>query len=1145
MSGHSQFALLKTKRFLPLFVAQAIGAFNDNVYRSALSMLFITIVSQQIGKDAANQLNTLSAACLILPFFLFSAFAGQLADKFDKSTIARRVKLIEIGIVALGSYSLFSGNTTLQLFSMFLAGTQSAFFGPIKYSILPQHLSKDELLGGNGMVEMGTFISVLLGTILGGVLIRLEGGEMWVATAMISLSIIAYIAAWFIPAAPSAQPDMKINYNIVTETLSVFKQAAEKREVLLAILGISWFWFLGVVFLTQIIPFTQDDLHADPQSATLIMAVFSVATGLGSIYCNKLLGGKVTLKYLPLTCLLMSLFIFDLYFAAGQTGEFFANATATPGALLTSFVGLRALFDLGAIAFFSGLFVVPLYALTQVRTPFYRRARVIGANNIMNAIFMIVATVLSGILLSAGISVRMIFLLLGIVNVAVALYIITLLPQTLFAAIARGLFRLLYRVEVKGMENYYAAGKKALIVPNHTSYLDGPLLSTFLPERAAFAINSQMAKAWWVKPAFVLYDMCPIDPGNPLALRTLVERLKRNQKVVIFPEGRITVTGALMKVYEGPAAIAQMGGAKVLPVRIDGAQFSPFSKLRGKLRLQWFPKITITFLPPVNFNPPTELKGGELREHQAEKLYDVMADMMFRTSKTNRTLWQALLDAQATHGGSREIIEDIQRKPMSYDRIVTGSLVLGRKLAALTPGEKNVAVLMPNAIGGALAIFGLLASGRVPALLNFSTGAINMSAACTAAEARSIVTSRRFIEVAELQADLELLKKSCKIIYLEDVRESIGLGDKLFGLWTKFAPGIAAKSLGAVADANLPAVTLFTSGSEGVPKGVVLSHRNLNSNWLQVAARIAFTPQDKVFNAMPVFHSFGLTGGLLLPLLGGVNSFLYPSPLHYKIVPEMVYDTNSTVLFGTDTFLTGYARNAHTYDFFSLRFIVAGAERVKPETREIWMEKFGLRILEGYGATECSPVLAVNTPMHYRSGSVGRLLDGIAYKLEPVPGIEVGGRLFVKGPNIMLGYLRADNPGVIEAPPDGWYDTGDIVSVDEQRYVTILGRAKRFAKIAGEMVSLTMIEAKLQQLFPDLGHAVVAVSDKKKGEQLVMFTTLQKPDRKKIADALKTLGVADLMIPRNVFELETMPMLGSGKTDYVTIARLAKEKVPE
>ncbi len=1145
MSGHSQFALLKTKRFLPLFVAQAIGAFNDNVFRSALSMLFINVLSRELVPDPEFT-NTLSAGLLIIPFFLFSAFAGQLADKYDKAVIARRIKLAEIGIVSLASYSLFSNNVPLQLFCVFLAGVQSSFFGPIKYSILPQYLHKNELLGGNGLIEMGTFISVLLGTILGTTLILHPTGTHYVSAAMVGLSIIAYIAAWFMPAAPSAQPDLKINYNIFAETWVVMKQAAEKRDVLLAILGISWFWFLGVVFLTQILVFNKNDLHASEQFGPIIMAVFSVATGLGSIYCNKLLDGKVTVKYVPLAAVLMSLFIVDLYFASGSVGAL-AQGTdlLTYTQVLSSFAGWRALFDLAAVAFCSGLFVVPLYATAQSRTPYYRRARVIGANNIMNAIFMIAATVLSGVLLKSGFSVRAIYLLLGVVNAFVALYIIIKFPQTLFASTIRGLFRLLYRVEVKGMEHYQAAGRKALIVPNHTSFLDGPMLSVFLPERAAFAINTYMARAWWVKPAFILYDMCPIDPSNPLALRTLVDRMKHNQKVVIFPEGRITVTGALMKVYEGPAAIAQMAGANVLPVRISGAQFSPFSMMRGKLRLQLFPKITITFLPPVKFNAPENLKGGALREYQAEKLYDVMANMMFQTSKIDRTLWQALLDAQATHGGKREIIEDIQRKPITYDRIVTGSLVLGRKLAQLTPGHKNVGVLMPNAIGSALAFFGLLATGRVPALLNFSTGAANMSAACTAAEVRSIVTSRKFIEAAEMQDDLQFLAKTCKIIYLEDVRASIGLVDKLYGLWTKLAPGLALRNAGASKNPDEPAVTLFTSGSEGVPKGVVLSHRNLNANWLQVAARIPFTPLDKVFNAMPVFHSFGLTGGLLLPLLGGVNSFLYPSPLHYKVVPEMCYDTNATVLFGTDTFLTGYAKNAHTYDFFNMRFVVAGAERVKPETREIWMEKFGLRILEGYGATECSPVIAVNTPMHYRSGSVGRLLDGINYKLEAVPGIEQGGRLYVKGPNIMMGYLRADNPGVIEPPPEGWYDTGDIVNVDEQRFVTILGRAKRFAKIAGEMVSLTMIEAKLQTLYPDLAHAVVAVPDKKKGEQLVLFTTLEKPDRKRISDGLKSLGVADLMIPKSIFPVEKMPLLGSGKTDYVSIARMAKEKVPE
>lgn len=1145
MSGHSQFALLKTQRFLPLFVAQAIGAFNDNAFRLSLATLYVYGPLSSVVADP-DSANATMAALLVLPFFLFSALAGQLADKFDKSTIARRVKLIEIFFIAVASYFLFTDNITAQFICVFVAGILSTFFGPVKYSILPQHLEKDELIGGNGLIETGTSISILMGMLFGSFFILSGFGRHFVSGMMIGLAVLAYISAWFIPKAPSAQPDMKINYNLVAETWIVIKQAKEKRDVWLSLLGISWFWFLGVVFLSQIQPFTKDILHADLTTSTFILAVFSIATGVGSAYCNVLLKGKITLKYVPLSALLLSLFIFDLYFSSARFGSLSTDAApATYGVLLSHFSGWQVLFDLAAIAFCSGLFVVPLFALMQARTPHYRRARVIGANNIINAIFMVVASVLSGFLLSKGMSVSMVYVLLGIANLGVVVYLIVSLPQTLFASMIRWLFRLLYRVEVKGLENYHAAGEKALIVPNHSSYLDGPLLSVFLPQRAAFAINSTMAKAWWVKPAFSLYDMCPIDPQNPLALRTLVDRLKRKQKVVIFPEGRITVTGGLMKIYEGPAAIAQLAGARVLPVRIDGAQFSPFSMMRGKLRLQWFPKITITFLPPVKFDDAGVMKGSTLRHHQAEQLYDVMANMMFRTSKIDRTLWQALLDARSVHGSDRKIIEDIQRQPTSYGQIITRSFVLGRRLATLTPNQQNVGVLMPNAISNVYAIFGLLAFGKSPAMLNFSTGALNMTAACTAAEVRSIITSRKFVEAAEMEADVKLLAQSCKIIYLEDVRDSVSFSDKIFGVIANRFSKWALKSSGAATDVNACAITLFTSGSEGMPKGVVLSHRNLNANWLQVAARIAFSPQDKIFNAMPVFHSFGMTGGLLLPLLGGVNSFLYPSPLHYKIIPELCYDTNATALFGTDTFLTGYARAANPYDFFSMRLVVAGAERVKPETREIWMEKFGLRIIEGYGTTECSPVISVNTPMHYRSGSVGRLLDAIEYRLEPVPGIENGGRLFVKGPNVMLGYLRSDNPGVIEAPPEGWYDTGDIVSVDEYRFVTILGRAKRFSKIAGEMVSLTAIEAKLQSLYPDLGHAVVGIPDKKKGEQLVMFTTLDKPDRKQIADGLRGLGVADLMMPKTIFQLEVMPILGSGKTDYVTLTRIAKDKVPE
>jgi acyl-[acyl-carrier-protein]-phospholipid O-acyltransferase / long-chain-fatty-acid--[acyl-carrier-protein] ligase len=1140
--GQSQFALLKTKRFLPLFVTQFMSAFNDNAYRFALSIMLLT----SFGKDQGGVLNTISAALFILPFFLFSAFAGQLSDKFDKAFMARRIKFIEIFIVALSVFALYSGYVPLQQFSIFIAGTQAAFFGPIKYSILPQHLEKEELLGGNGLIEMGTFVSVLLGTIFGTIAINSAGGKDIVAAVMVIIALFSYWTARQIPDAPSAQPDLKLNWNFFAETWNVISMVRQRPEVFQSILGVSWFWLLGVVFVTQIPLFTLDSLKGTEAIATVIFALFSVFIGVGSVFCNKLLNGTVTAKFVPIAAVLMSVFMIDLYFAAGSASRLTPDGQITSlKVLLTSFSGLRVLFDLCAVAFCAGLYVVPLFAIMQMRTPYYLRARTIGANNIVNAIFMIFVTLVSGVLLSMGFTARGLFLILGLANLLAAIYIIRLLPHDLLTAAARFLFRLFYRVEVKGLEHLEAAGRKALIVANHTSLLDGPLLSAFLPEKASFAINTQMAKQWWVKPAFALFELCPMDPGNPMSLRTLVDALRHGKRVVIFPEGRITVTGSLMKIYEGPGAVAAMAKAKILPVRIDGAQFTPFSRLKGVYPRRWFPKITVTFLPPVSSQSPENLKGSALREFQAEKLYTVMTDMVFRSSKIDQTIWQNLLDAKTAYGGKRIILEDIQRKPMSINRLITGSFVLGRKLAALTPGQKYVGVLMPNANATVAAVFGLYAYGRVPAMLNFSTGAMNMAAACTGTEIRTIITSRKFIEAGEMQEDVKFLEKNCKFIYLEDLRETVNAIDKVRGVLQRFFTPASLKACGAATDPNTPAVVLFTSGSEGVPKGVVLSHRNVIANKHQILARIALMPSDTFFCALPIFHAFGFLGGIMLPATTGMKAFLYPSPLHYKIVPELVYDTNATILFSTDTFLNGYARNAHPYDFYSVRLLVGGAERVKPETRQIYMEKFGLRIIEGYGATECSPTIAANTFMHSKPGTVGRIFDGMQHRLEPVEGITEGGRLWIKGPNVMLGYLRADNPGVLEPPPDGWYDTGDIVTIDEQGYVTIQGRAKRFCKIAGEMVSLTALEAKLQELYKDFNHAVVAAPDPKKGEQLVMFTTLEKPDRKEISTGLKRLGCSDLMIPKNIFHLDTFPVLGSGKTDYVTLNRMGREKVAE
>jgi acyl-[acyl-carrier-protein]-phospholipid O-acyltransferase/long-chain-fatty-acid--[acyl-carrier-protein] ligase len=512
-----------------------------------------------------------------------------------------------------------------------------------------------------------------------------------------------------------------------------------------------------------------------------------------------------------------------------------------------------------------------------------------------------------------------------------------------------------------------------------------------------------------------------------------------------------------------------------------------------------------------------------------------MVDTAVTTAPLEQTLFEALVLARRTRDTGRPAIEDALGTKLSYRKLILGAQVLGRKLRPLAPEGPAVGVLLPNSAGVAVTFFALQAIGRVPAMLNFTAGPKNIAAACTAAGVGTVLTSRAFVEKARLGEVVASLETSARVVYLEDVRATITRADKIAGCWP--VPAQVARR------ADDPAAVLFTSGSEGLPKGVVLSHRNLLANAMQCLHRIAVNGQDKVFNVMPVFHSFGLTGGLVMPLVGGVPVYLYPSPLHYRIVPELVYQSNATIMFGTDTFLNGYARAAHPYDLHRIRLIVAGAEAVKERTRQTYMEKFGVRILEGYGVTETAPVLALNTPLANKAGTVGRLSPLMEARLEPVPGIAEGGRLYVRGPNVMLGYYRAETPGVLEPPEGGWHDTGDIVTIDKQGFITIKGRAKRFAKVGGEMVSLAAVEAMASELWPDLSTIVVAVPDQRKGERLVLMTSAPVPSREAFLRHARAKGASELAVPAEVMVVDAIPLLGSGKPDYVAATALARQRL--
>ena len=500
------------------------------------------------------------------------------------------------------------------------------------------------------------------------------------------------------------------------------------------------------------------------------------------------------------------------------------------------------------------------------------------------------------------------------------------------------------------------------------------------------------------------------------------------------------------------------------------------------------------------------------------------------------TLIDALIEARSRFG-DKEILEDQDRHPLTYTGLIRAAFVLGRKIANMTDKGERVAILLPSSMGVVVTFFGLHAHGRVPVMLNFTAGEANLKAAIRTAGVKKVLTAKRFIDQAKLDDLIEELKTVADIVWLDDVRKTIGLADKLYGL----AAGAAPRRFRVKTDPDAPGVVLFTSGSFGAPKGVVLSQTNLVANARQVAAHIDLKPEWVMFNPLPTFHCFGLTGGVILPLLQGMKAFQYPSPLHAKQITDLLPQVKASILFATDTFLNQYGRVAEPGDFATLQFVVAGAEKVREETRALFSSKFGaVELLEGYGATEAAPVVAVNHPDRNAPGTVGQILPGMDWKLEPVEGIDGGGRLFLKGPNVMSGYVTGAEPLAWDAVEEGWLDTGDIVDVDAEGYVTIKGRAKRFAKIGGEMVSLTAVEGIAGAVWPDQRHAVVSIPDSRKGEKLVLVTDHAAAEVAPLAEWARENGAPELVVPKRIVKVTEVPVLGTGKTDYVAIQKMVE-----
>jgi len=703
---------------------------------------------------------------------------------------------------------------------------------------------------------------------------------------------------------------------------------------------------------------------------------------------------------------------------------------------------------------------------------------------------------------------------------------------------ARSLFRLYFRlfhnITIEGRENVPKNQDKLIVISNHESLLDGLIIWTFLDLKFKIIVDKTRAQEWFLKPFMQnSYTVC-IDSMSPYSLKGVIEKVNQGTPLLIFPEGRITMTGGIMKIYEGTGFAAYKTGSRILPIHLKNTFSTIFSKKQGRKKI--FARITMSIgkvHEPINveYLPPRNRK-----KEAAAIIYKLLCNVSYEAHNKPSTLGHEFIRACIKHG-NRILYKDATKTEISYRKALTAAFVLGNHFLRFQ--DKNIGILLPNLAVTALIFMGLQLFRKIPVFLNYSSGPASLKHAMELGDLNIIVTSRKFMETVKL--DYTVFEEK-KLIFIDDIKQEIHIRDKLLGFWRSVFPESFSRVLPD--EHKETAVILYTSGSEGVPKGVCLSHENIISNIRQALSRVDLRETDYFLNALPMFHSFGLTVGTILPMFAGAKVFLYVSPLHYRIVPEIAYDQGCTILMGTNTFLNGFSKKAHPYDFHAMRYIFCGAEALSDAVFERYAKIYGIRVMSGYGVTECSPVVSINNALEYEYGTVGKILPGIEYKLTPVEGVDNkngrAGRLYVKGKNIMKCYLKneeANRKYLIE--DQGWYDTGDIVEITETGFFRIVGRLKRFSKISGEMISLTAIEEALVGEFGDRKDiAIVAIADERKGEKLILITNNRQIELKTAREALKARGFSELARPKDILFMKEIPKLGTGKVDYMKLKEM-------
>jgi acyl-[acyl-carrier-protein]-phospholipid O-acyltransferase/long-chain-fatty-acid--[acyl-carrier-protein] ligase len=1117
--------------FWSLIVTQFQGAFNDN----ALKFLVIyLIVERNFFPATRDRLVLVVGALFALPFILFSLTGGYFADRYSKRTVTIGTKLFEVGVMTFALAALAAGNLPAEAAAVFLISTQGALFGPSKYGLLPELLAEKNLSWGNGIIELGTFLAAITATMASGFLAdAFRGRQLWSGVILLVLTLAGLVASFGISRVPAADPARRFRFNPFADLGGQIRTIRRDRVLGWAVAGNVYLWFLAALLQFVIVIYGHDVLRVNETQISYLQAAVGVGIGLGSLAAGYLSGGKIEYGLIPLGALGMSVF----GFLVSQHG-----------------LGIwEVRTDLALLGFFGGFYAVPLNALIQHRPAPEHKGGVIAASNLLSFVGVFLAAGAYYLLATvAHFTPGRIFLAGAVMTLAATAYAIFLLPDSLLRLVLWLLTHSIYRIRVEGRDNIPERGG-ALFVANHMSWVDALLLMASTDRPIRFLMYEPIYRHPLIHPFARILGCIPIAseqrPRDMIhSLRAATRAIAAGEVVCIFAEGQMTRIGQMLPFRRGFERIMQGLDAPIIPVNLDNLWGSIFSFERG--RYLWKVPRRIPYPVTVSFGEPLPAQATAAEVRQAVQALQSAA--YAHRKKQMRTLGRLFLDTARWHPW-RFAMGDQRVPAMRFHAARTRTVFLGRRLRKQWKGQRMVGILLPPSVAGALVNFAAVLSGKVPVNLNYTASGEILASCASQCELETVVTSRAFLERVPIEVPV-------RAVFLEDLAAHPRLTEKIAALaisWLLPARWLE-RALGRRAAARMDdlAAVIFSSGSTGNPKGVMLSHYNLVSNIEQVSQAFPLRRRDRILGVLPFFHSFGFTMTLWLPAVRGVGVVYHPSPLDLAAISEITRKRRITFLLATPTFLQAYLRRCAPEDFGSVQYVMVGAEKLPDRLALAFEDRFGIRPLEGYGCTECSPVVAVNTrdfrapgfrQTGAKRGKIGHPLPGVSVRIvnpDTLAPVSLGaeGLLLVAGPNVMQGYLgRPDKTA--EVLREGWYVTGDIAMLDEDGFIEITDRLSRFSKIGGEMVPHVRIEEKLHELAgaSEQTFVVTALPDENKGERLIVLHTLPEEELRSVLEQLGHCGLPNLWLPRpnQFFRVEEFPHLGTGKLDLRRVRDLA------